>query len=266
MTDDREVLLTAAELLESGEPFVMVTVVRAQGSTPRNPGARMIWRPHTAAAGGSPNGAHGTVGGGQFEHLVLDAARSCYDKRSHATEKYVLGADADQCCGGTMEVFFEYHGRPARVAVFGAGHVAHALAEMLSHSPVEVIVVDDREDWGSRDRYPRARCVHSWDEGVRLAHEHPASTLAVVMTCSHDTDFELLRKLLVRMPVFLGLIGSRSKRVCLFGRLVASGIDEGIVQQVHCPIGVGDTGKEPHAVAVSIAAQLLMEARKLARA
>ena len=83
------------------------------------------------------------------------------------------------------------------------------------------------------------------------------------MTCSHDTDFELLRQLLVKPPAFVGLIGSRSKRVCLFGRLVASGIDSEAVQKVHCPIGIGDLGKEPRLVAISMAAQLLQVARTL---
>jgi xanthine dehydrogenase accessory factor len=84
------------------------------------------------------------------------------------------------------------------------------------------------------------------------------------MTCSHDTDFELLRRLLAKPPAFTGLIGSRSKRVCLFGRLIASGLDDAVVQQVHCPIGLGDMGKAPSLVAVSMAGQLLLEARKLA--
>ncbi len=265
MSTDRDVLQTAADLIASGEPFVLVTVIKAQGSTPRNPGARMIWRPSAAASSTAPNGAHGTIGGGQFEHLVLDAARACYEKRSHALEHFVLGADADQCCGGTMDVFLEYHGRPARIVIFGAGHVAAALADLLAHAPAELVIVDDRPDWAASHRFPRARCIGSWDEGVRLAHERPEHTLALVMTCSHDTDLDLLRKLLARPPAFVGLIGSRSKRVCLFGRLVASGIDEQLVQSVHCPIGVGDTGKEPHAVAISVAAQLLMEARKLVR-
>lgn len=268
MSNDRTVLRTAADLIESGEPFVLVTVIRTQGSTPRNPGARMIWRPGVGASsnGSSPNGANGTVGGGQFEHLVLDAARTCYEKQTHALEHFVLGADADQCCGGTMDVFLEYHGRPVRIVVFGAGHVSSALAELLAPAPVELIVVDDRPDWAAAERFPRARCVRSWEEGVRLSQEQPASTLAVVMTCSHDTDLDILRMLLSRAPAFVGLIGSRSKRTCLFGRLVASGIDEKLVQSIHCPIGVGDTGKEPHAVAISVAAQLLMEAKKLVRA
>ena len=261
MGEDREVFSAAAELLDSGEPFVMITVVKTQGSTPRNAGARMIWRPEHR---GQPNGATGTIGGGQFEHLVIDACRACFKNRSHALERFVLGADADQCCGGTMDVFFEDHGRPSRLVVFGAGHVAHALYDLLTSSAFEFVVVDDRADWNSSARFPRAQRLPTWAEGVVAARESPATTLALVMTCSHDTDFEILRQLLPKPPAFLGLIGSRSKRACLFSRLVASGIDDATVKRVHCPIGVGDTGKEPRSVAISIAAQLLMEAKAVA--
>lgn len=260
---DQGVLKAAAGLIDAGEAFVLVTVVSVQGSTPRNAGARLLWRPATSDL---PNGAVGTVGGGQFEHLVLEAARAHYQARSHALERFVLGADADQCCGGVMEVFFEYHGRPTRVVVFGAGHVSQALHGLLRGTPLDVTIVDDRAEWNTPERFEGARLIGAWDEGVRAALRSPAGTLAVVMTCSHDTDFELLRDLLrgAPAPAFVGLIGSKSKRACLFGRLVASGLDEALVRRVHCPIGVGDTGKEPRAVAISIAAQLLMEAKALA--
>jgi xanthine dehydrogenase accessory factor len=266
---ERSILHTAADLIDAGEEFVLITVVRTQGSTPRNAGARMIWRP---TAADHPNQAHGTVGGGQFEHLVLDAARECLRTQTHRMEKFVLGADADQCCGGTMEVFLEYHGRPARVVIFGAGHVAHALAALLAPALLDVAIVDDRTDWASAERFPHATCLHAWDRGVATAREQAAATIALVMTCSHDTDFDLLRRVLAPAdqghdrPAFVGLIGSRSKRTCLFGRLVAAGVDEAAVQRVRCPIGVGDTGKDPHAVAISIAAQVLMEAKALVAA
>ena len=260
MREDHEIYRAAAELTQSSQPFVLITVVKAQGSTPRNAGAKMIWRP-------APNGDGslvGTVGGGQFEMLALDAAREHFTRRSCGMEHYVLGADADQCCGGTMDVFFEFHGSCQRLVIFGAGHVSSALADLMSASPLELVVVDDRPEWNSAERFPYCRRIPSWDAGVDAACAQPASTLACVMTCSHDTDFELLRKLLRRPPAFLGLIGSRSKRACLFGRLVASGIDEAIVQNVHCPIGVGNTGKEPRLVAISMAAQLLIQAGRLA--
>jgi xanthine dehydrogenase accessory factor len=258
MSSDRDILLSAAKLADQGEPFVLITVIKTQGSTPRNAGAKMIFRNPTP---------QGTIGGGQFELLVLDAAQRHLEHRTCGIEKYVLGADADQCCGGVMEVFFESFGARPRLVIFGAGHVAQSMAEILSAAAMELVIVDDRPDWNSQDRFPRARRVHAWDEGVALCQKNPTETLACVMTCSHDTDFELLRQLLSKpgRPAFIGLIGSRSKKVCLFGRLVASGIDDGIVQTVQCPIGVGDTGKEPSLVAISIAAQVLLEAKKHAR-
>jgi xanthine dehydrogenase accessory factor len=150
--------------------------------------------------------------------------------------------------------------------IFGAGHVSHALCKLLESSPLELAVVDDRPEWNSPERFPHARRITSWDEGTALVIEHRQSTLACVMTCSHDRDLALVQTLLERPPAFLGLIGSRSKRACFFSRLAGAGFDETAVQKVRCPIGVGDTGKEPHAVAISIAAQLLIEAKALASA
>lgn len=254
-------LLAAARMGDEGSPFVLVTVVAAKGSTPRNAGAKMIWKP-----GSTPQGELvGTVGGGQFELLALDAARRHFERRSCGMEKYVLGADADQCCGGVMEVFFEYVGPSRRIVIFGAGHVARELVHLISPAGHDVLVADDRPEWNSPDRFPTARLVPSWDGAIAICREAPASTLAVVMTCSHDTDFDLLRRLLESPPAFTGLIGSRSKRACLFGRLVAAGASPEAVQAVHCPVGVGDCGKEPRLVAVSIAAQLLQVAAKLPR-
>lgn len=262
MSTDRTILKQAGELAAAGTPFVLITVTSAKGSTPRNAGAKMIWRPGMGSE-------TGTVGGGQFEFLALDAAQRHFQNRTCGSEHYVLGADADQCCGGVMDVFFEYVGARQRVVLFGAGHVSHALAAMLAPAPLEVVIADDRPEWNTLDRFPGCRRVTDWAEGVRLAREKPEATLAIVMTCSHDTDFELLRQLLNPAapggtPTFTGLIGSRSKRVCLFGRLVASGLSEELVTRVHCPVGVGDTGKEPQLVAISMAAQILLEARKLA--
>lgn len=269
MDEDRLILRTAAELAETGEEFVLITVTRTQGSTPRSAGAKMIWRPTRPGTPANesasfPNDSFGTIGGGQFEHLVLEAARECVRKRTHLNERFVLGAEAEQCCGGVMEVFLEYHGRPAHVVIFGAGHVAQALSELLAPTPLAISIVDDRPEWNSADRYPHAKRIADWSQGVAAATREPRATLALVMTCSHDTDFDILRELLSKSPpAFTGLIGSKSKRACLFGRLIAAGIDENLVRQVRCPIGLGDTGKEPHAVAISVAAQLLVESRTL---
>lgn len=252
--------MAAGRLAAEGEPFVLITVIKAEGSTPRNPGARMIWRP--GARGGT---IEGTIGGGQFEYLVTDAAEECFRNKNAAIEEYTLNTDADQCCGGRMTVFLEYVGSRRRAVVFGAGHVATALVKALETAPFELVVVDERDQWNTPERYPGVRRVTKWDEGVRLALERPDATMACVMTCSHETDFEVLRTLLAETPPkFVGLIGSRSKRASFFSRLVASGIDTGKVEAIECPIGLGDMGKEPMNIAVSIAGRLLLKSRELA--
>lgn len=258
MREPRNIWDTAADLAAGSRAFVMVTVIRAKGSTPRNAGARMIWLPEA--------GFVGTVGGGQFEHLVLADARRCYESRSCTVHSYTLGADADQCCGGVMEVFFEFHGPSRRVVLFGAGHVSEKVASMLRDAPLELVVVDDRPDWNSAERFPGASRVLDWDVGLREASAYPHATLAVVMTCSHDRDFELARALLIdeaRRPAFVGLIGSRSKRACFLSRLAGAGVTEGAIEHLRCPVGLGDMGKEPSLVAVSITGQLLLEAQRI---
>lgn len=248
--------MTAGRLAERGEHFVLVTVLKCEGSTPRDPGARLIWLPDGRI--------NGTVGGGQFEHLVMDAAEEHFRNRSSGIEEYTLGRDADQCCGGRVTVFLEYVGCRQRAVLFGAGHVASALATTLERAPFELVVVDERPEWNTAERYPGARRVMSWDEGVRLALERPEATMACVMTCSHETDFELLRKLLAdEPPGFVGLIGSKSKRTSFFTRLTAIGLDRSKIEAIDCPLGLGDMGKEPMNIAVSIAGRLLLKSREL---
>jgi xanthine dehydrogenase accessory factor len=261
VSSDRATLAAAGRLAEIGEPFVLVTVIKAEGSTPRNAGARMIWRPGTHARG---DHAQGTIGGGQFEHLVFDAAREHFCNKSAGIETYTLGTDADQCCGGRVTVFLEYVGSRARAVVFGAGHVARALFTALDAASFELVIVDERAEWNTAERYPGVRRVTDWGEGVALALERPQTTMACVMTCSHETDFDLLRLLLAdEPPAYVGLIGSRSKRTSFFTRLAASGIDAGKVEAIECPIGLGDMGKAPMNVAVSIAGRLLLRSREM---
>ena len=258
MPGHTNILQSAADLAKNGTPFVLISVIDTKGHTPRNAGAKMIWRPDASGTG--------TVGGGQFEQLVLDSAGKHFDNRSCGKETFVLGAEAEQCCGGTMEVFYEFVGPRQRVVIFGAGHVSGALVKILTPAGFEIVVVDDRPDWNSQERFPNRTRLPDFDEGVEVARQSPAATLACVMTCSHETDHEIMLKLLAdpdTVPRYTGLIGSRTKRASFFTRLSASGIDQSIIERIHCPIGLGDMGKEPELVAVSIAGQILLEAKKL---
>ncbi len=80
---------------------VLVFVVRNYGSTPRDKGCWMLIRPDRSA---------GTLGGGEVERVVEAAARDMLAGRrpwQRVYEKFLLGPDMGQCCGGGMEVVFE---------------------------------------------------------------------------------------------------------------------------------------------------------------
>ena len=81
----------------------------------------------------------------------------------------------------------------------------------------------------------------------------------IVLTYSHALDLAICHRLLSRGDFrFLGLIGSATKRARFIGRLSGLGIAEGQLTRLVCPIGLpGIGGKEPAAIALSIAAQLV---------
>ncbi|WP_293386915.1 xanthine dehydrogenase accessory protein XdhC [Phenylobacterium sp. RIFCSPHIGHO2_01_FULL_69_31] len=83
-----------------GEALAMVTIVGAQGSTPREIGARMlVW----------PDRFTGTIGGGSLERQGLDQARRLLTQtaRRHALQDYPLGPLLGQCCGGHVRLLVE---------------------------------------------------------------------------------------------------------------------------------------------------------------
>src|SRR5436190_7314517 len=95
-----EWIAEALAAVQRGERLAMVTVVGAQGSTPRETGARMlVW----------PDRFTGTIGGGSLERQGLDQARKllAQTRRRHALQDYPLGPLLGQCCGGHVRLLGE---------------------------------------------------------------------------------------------------------------------------------------------------------------
>jgi xanthine dehydrogenase accessory factor len=81
--------------------LMLVTVVSVRGSAPREIGARMIVTPRHSI---------GSIGGGQLEYRCARIAFDCLREpsgRTRFSQRFPLGADLGQCCGGVVEVLFE---------------------------------------------------------------------------------------------------------------------------------------------------------------
>jgi len=239
--------LTAAE--RDNRPAVLVTVLAAKGSTPREAGAKMVV---------SAEALSGTIGGGNLEHKCEAAARILLASGAEgpSTSDFALGPALGQCCGGHVTVLFEVF-RPPRlhIGLFGAGHVGKALVKLLADLPCRVNWIDARPEALPANVPPNVAPVRTALPAQAVAALPPGS-LVLVMTHDHQLDFDIVVEALGRPDLLaVGLIGSATKRARFAGRLTRKGIDTG---KLICPIGVpGIDGKQPAIVAVSVAAQIL---------
>lgn len=244
-----ETVEALSRAMASGTPVALVTVIGTRGSTPRKPGARMVMDADGRIAG--------TVGGGSFEKRILDRADELISLGGFHRFTLHLTRELAMCCGGEMEVIVEIVSPPARLLVFGAGHIAQALCPMAAACDFEVHVFDEREEFLDPQVFPGAS-LHDDPLEFRHGFDLRASDIAVIMTASHDLDQEILRHLLEDGTVaYTGLIGSETKWKKFRERLSARGLPEDRLDDVVCPLGENIGAETPAEIAVSVLAGLV---------
>jgi len=158
-----------------------------------------------------------------------------------------------------MDVLVETLNTGPRLLLFGAGHVAQALCQVLEGTPFTVELVDERQEWLEREGLPAS--VHRHEEAgedfIASAHFDPERTYVAIMTHQHDLDQALVAALIDKPVRYLGLIGSKAKWHRFQARLEQRGFTRTQLDRVKCPIGLPIGGKSPREVAISVAAELL---------
>ena len=158
---NEDVLPAAAAALSRGEPAALVTIVRANGSTPQRTGAKML----VFADGRTV----GTIGGGCYESDAIGRARDVIASGKPVLATYDLNDDFVQesglICGGQMEVYIDPVTPAPRLYVVGGGHVGWQLARVASDAGFRIHVIDDREKFANLERFPMADAVVVEDIG-----------------------------------------------------------------------------------------------------
>ena len=234
------------------DSFAVATVIGTTGSTPRNGSAKMVITAEVT---------HDTIGGGQLEYKVTEAARKLLQSRvpSQTIDHYPLATKADQCCGGSVTILIESFPVTAmRLAVFGAGHVASALMQLLAQCDARIEWIDSRDDLFPAEVSANVKLIHR-DDPVLTVDELSDDYRCIIITHDHALDYRLTHALLTRTEIdYVGLIGSDTKAGRFYSRLEKDGVSEADRARCHCPIGLSSVkGKLPMEIAVSIAAQLL---------
>ncbi len=245
---------TVHQLNRLGEAYVIVTVLDARGSTPRDSGTKMVV---------AREKNYGTIGGGHLEFQAIGFASHMLHEgreRQHV-ETFALGPALGQCCGGNVTLLFEcFSGNDFNIMLFGAGHVGTALVDILKQLPCRLHWIDSRDNQHSASDTLPANVT-------AIVSEYPADEVAtmppgayyLILTYDHQMDFDILETVLKRRDaLYVGLIGSTTKWKRFTSRLAHKGYDEKFYQQVRCPVGLDSVpGKHPIEVAVSVAAEVI---------
>jgi xanthine dehydrogenase accessory factor len=231
---------------------ILLTVVATRGSAPQIPGAKLLVLHDGRAAG--------TIGGGAFEREALAWARALLDPGAPQTALRTLNLTRDlgMCCGGEMTIFAERVLGPERLVLFGAGHIARALADAAAKAGFAVTVVDEREEWATASRFPLAERIVCEEPELMLPEILlDEATYAVVVTHDHRLDESLVRSLLRSRARFVGLVASRTKRNKFLYRMRAQGLPEAQLARLRAPLGLALGAITPEEIAVSIVAELI---------
>lgn len=238
---------------KAGQSFVLATIVRTAGASPRAPGAKMLVYPDGKISG--------TIGGGTFEKLVIDdCLRLLESGVDYLLKKYSFsqtGHDATgMSCGGEAEVFMEVNARPKRLIIFGGGHICRELVGLALGSDFLITVVDDRPDILSE--YNRPVTIVQTDSDYREnVPSLDSDCYVVIVTRSHKYDQPVLAQVIKENCAYIGMIGSRAKIAKVFSSLEESGVNRTLLERVHAPIGLDIKGEGPYEIAVSILAELI---------
>ena len=252
---NHEVFAALGEALKAGEEVALVTIVSANGSTPQRVGAKMLVYGDGRVVG--------TIGGGCYENEALWKAREVLKTRKACTVKYELAddfaAESGLICGGQMEVFIEPIEPSPAVYIFGAGHVGQFVGQVAHEAGFRVHVIDDREKFANRERFPSAAEIIVDDIPTWLAANRlPATAYAVIVTRGHRHDLDALRALASQNLRYLGLIGSRAKVKRIYDVLVEEGsVPIERLETINAPIGLDIGAVTPQEIAVSIVAELI---------
>jgi xanthine dehydrogenase accessory factor len=247
---------------KAGLRGALATIVHTNGSIPSYESSRMLVREDGSIAG--------TIGGGCVEADVWAAAKEVMAKESPRKMVFQLNSEASYdhglICGGTLEVFVEPI-LPQPVAyIFGGGHISMALARSANAAGFGIVVVDDRDQFANKERFPMAQEIFTSYQAAFERIQPNASSYLVIVTRGHRDDMRVLAWAARTPARYVGMIGSRRKVLSVYQALEKEGYAPAEFSRIFAPMGLEIGALSPEEIAISITAELVAVRRNASAA
>ncbi|MFW5487789.1 MAG: XdhC family aldehyde oxidoreductase maturation factor [Desulfovibrio sp.] len=143
--------------------------------------------------------------------------------------------------------------------IIGAGHVSYFTAKVASMTGFSTVVMDDRDEFANRERFPDVHEVRVLDDFSDCfgRDEMGEDSYIVIVTRGHQADREVLAQALRTPAGYIGMIGSKKKREATYASLLQDGFAQADIDRVYSPIGLSIGADTPEEIAVSIVGELI---------
>ena len=244
---------TIVDLKESEEPFALAVIVKAEGSTPRKTGAKMVVLKDGKTVG--------TLGGGDLEKRVVEEAMDVIKQGEPRIASFTLDIEKgnlDMMCGGKLDVYIEPILPDDKLIIFGAGHITRSLAPLMRGAGFQVSVVEDSPDLLQKDKFPETEdlILTDMEQFARDLSSDPG-TYIVLLSRGFSRDKAILIQLIQKDFKYIGMIGSLRKINTMREDLQKEGIPEKVFSKLKAPIGLDIGAETPEEIAISIAAEVI---------
>lgn len=145
-----------------------------------------------------------------------------------------------------------------KVYIIGGGHVGLALSEVLSRMDFEIHMLDHRENLNTMDanNFVHSKQTIEFEEIGNYIPEG-ANSYVVIMSFGYRTDDIIIRQLINKDFLYIGMLGSKEKIATLFQNMITDGFDKDRIARVYAPIGIDIKSETTQEIAISVAAQLI---------
>ncbi len=157
---------------------------------------------------------------------------------------------------GDAPLFVQVFNPPKRMIVVGAVHIAQPLVTLAQTAGYEVVIVDPRGTFATRDRFPGVTLSEDWPDDALNALAIDNRTAVVTLTHDPKLDDPALHVALRSEAFYVGSLGSKRTHAGRVERLTEAGYTEAEIGRIHAPVGLAINAKSPAEIAISIMGQI----------
>ena len=240
------------ELIDENKSFVLATIIKTQGASPRHSSSKMLLC--------EDGEVYGSVGGGMLELKVIEEARECMKNKKNGIYNYILDEDKSKgihmFCGGQVEVYLEYNEPQIKLLLVGGGNVNASVAEMAKLLDYKIIVLDTREEFC--EKYKEAAVESYMLKSYKdICKEYFIDKYTAIVIATQDADNSALEAVIRSEAFYIGMIGSRRKAALIKNTLLQQGVEQELVDKVHSPMGIYIGAETPQEIALSILSEIV---------